>query len=1179
MATFARLLWLVPLFLLLAVFASGDPVPAPKRTVEGIATTSNGKPVPHVMLYLFGLPPGQTDMITLGHQSTVVTDDQGHFTWNVPDALPPLSAYIGVRSIACYALAADQSAERLRLTVRSNWHGTDATGAARNLLEQVTRPCETKWLTGSVPAGSVPPVFSVVVPETTAVELLVRGPDGKPVREREVQVVPVGLTFDYKGAAVDLTRTDAAGRLHLRCFPGSWRFQVFVPGLGFGSTGTFNADAGQPVEPLMPPLGPFARLSGTVAPALAAPGAAVHSDSLFAFMRGDVWYDPLGVVDAQGRWTMTDVLPGTNYLVLTGGRGESESVSVTALPGQHVSGIAVGPKSPVPDAAAPATPQFGNALSGEALAVRGRVTDAEGKPAVGADVYAVCAAFQGGDGRSRQKVLLGKTDAAGAFLISGLPLGDGQRGTSVHLVARQPGFSLAFADGQSEKGQISGRWEDIEKDLVLPASHAGLAVRVLRDGKPCPNVLVALTVPGGDFIIPDNFREADRGEAAQALRKMLCPSGQTGPDGVVRFADLTPGLWDVTANRTPYSYSPPGTAVPPFSTSKGVAVLAGKAQSYTLSLLPTPSDVAFRILGPNGAAASVGQAVVTLQTASNQNYGSLALAPDSAGNGAGQFIVPGLFQVTARFGDKPLNINALAGPYNEGTIWVAVSAATASAHPIVVSTRRIGPASLRVRLQDAQGKPLRGTVTVTPFDSALYAASVNADGVAVFHNLPQSFFPYPVTAHIEGRPNRVIWSTQPGPLPSDAALVAGTGQPLPQAVHIKGGEETEMTFGPVPTGYVRLRLTGPFASESRCYIEGRQSDDEAFTEAHFDPATSEYLLGPLPPGRRTFQLFRSVPAVDANLNAGEVTVTIKAGQVVEATLSPQSTTAQEALYAAPLTGTVYLADGKTPAWGARAALFLPERPVPLRMMQTDTLGRLVLNDYWRSSARSRIAPPGNPTGPVVAAWLPGNSGAVIVPFQPGQDVRLVLPVPVTLHGRVTVAGNSVLSLPSQFRVRAAYQGKGWLDDALSVEATAQADGTWTLAGLTPGTYQVQAARDNIWLSGTQTITVGAEALPEMTLDIAPPGAAVFLNLVDTQDKPKPDQEIKIVRPDGPLATEIWLGLLTSDGAGRVRVDGLEAGHHLATIAGQSEKSIGFNVPVWTPTAPTAVQRIVLSPAP
>ena len=488
------------------------------------------------------------------------------------------------------------------------------------------------------------------------------------------------------------------------------------------------------------------------------------------------------------------------------------------------------------------------------------------------------------------------------------------------------------------------------------------------------------------------------------------------------------------------------------------------------------------------------------------------------------------------------------------------------------------PASIRVRLVDAQGRPLRGTVTVgDPFNSALYASSVDGGGVVIFPNVPLNFFPYTVTAHIAGRPERPVPSPANGPLPSDAALIAGTGQPMPQVVRVRGGEETLVTFGPVPPGYVRLHLTGPFASAKDYNIEGRQTNDEPFTETHFDPALGEYLLGPLPAGRRTFHLFRYVPApVATNLNAGEVTVTVKSGEVVPATLPAQSTASLELLYSAPLPGTVYLADGRTPAWGARAALFLPDWPVPRLMAKTDAQGRLVLKDFWRDGARSRTEPPGSPAGPVVAAWLPGASGAVIVPFQPGQAMRLVLPPAIALPGRVTVGGHSVLRLPSQFRVRAAYQGKGRLNEALTVEATAQADGTFLLAGLTPGTYQVQAVRDNIWLSGKQTVTVGAEAPAEMTLDIATPGVPVILSLVDKQGKSRPSQEIKIVRPEGPLTEEIWPRRLTSDSTGLLRVDGLEAGHHVLTLAEKVNERFGFNVPAWTAAAPMRTQRIVLS---
>ena len=1162
---FLRLMLLAALLAVLGTSVPAHCDPAPARTVEGIATTQVGKPAARVTLYLFGLPPGQTDMITLGEQSTVVTDDQGRFTWNVPAALPPLSDYIGVRSIACYALAADRGTERFRVALRPDGQEIYKGPGEQEVLEQETRPCETKWLT-----GGAHPIFSVVVPDTAAVSLTVGGPNGKPLPGQDVEVVPSGHLQFYEGAAVYTSRTDAVGRLRLRCFPGSLQFLVLVPGIGFGATGTFDAEANQSVTAHVPPLAPFAILSGTVILALLKPGATVAlRDALI--MGQNLWYAPSAAIDAAGHWTLTDVLPGQHRLVLTDGRSASEPVQVTVRPGERKSGIVLTAEEPAAllPIAAPLP------ISGPS--VRGRVTDPDGRPAAGADVFAVIGYFEGsGYG---QRVLAVKTDAAGLYVIPGLPVGNGQKGPSVHLVARLPGFGLAVADGQSEKAPILGCWQDIEEDLVLPKSHSELMVRVLQNGKPAASIRVALTASDERSVVSEFFHGADRGEAAQALRALLSPSAQTGPDGTARFADLTPGLWNVTANRAAFFNLLSDKPLPPSNDSAGVIVQAGKSLTYTVSLVPPPAPVTFHVLGPDGFPIAADRIVMISQTAHNPNYGNLQLAPDSAGDGR-VTLPPGLYKVTARYGEQKLDINVLAGPYFEGTALIAVSPAAPAPRPVVIPTQKVGPASLRVRLQDTGGQPLRGTVTVGgPFNPALYAATIDADGMVIFPNMPQNFFPYTVTAHIAGRPERAALRQAPGPLPTDDALSAEIGQPMPQTVRIRGGEEATLTFGRELPGYVRLRLIGPLASQNRYYIEGRQTNDEPFTEAHFNPADNEYILGPLPAGRRTFHLFRNVPPpVDINLDAGEITLTVQPGQVVHATLTPQSTAALEAVDAAPLLGTVYLPDGKTPAWGARAALFIPTWVVPRRTARADTQGRLTLNDFWDSTVRSSETEAGSPAGAVVAAWLPGANGAVIVPFVPGRDQKLILPPSVSLHGRVTVGGQTVTALsPSQFQVRAAYQGKGRLNAALSVDAAVQADGTFTLAGLTLGTYQVQAARDDVWLSKTQIITVGADALSDMTLDIAPPGSPVILSLVDRQGKPQAGQSATIVRPNGPLTGEVWPRTLTADNAGRLRVDGLEAGHHLLMLPGQAG-TVGFDVPAWSPAALPAAQRIVLPAA-
>jgi hypothetical protein len=1152
-----------------------DGMSPPARRVEGLATTHAGQPAERVTLYLFGLPPGQTDNIILGDQSTIVTDKQGSFTWPVPTSLPPLNHYyITPGSIRCYALAADMGAEQFRIAVRSNWHGPPADSAARDLLRQATRSCETKWL-----LGGTHPIFSVVVPDTSVVLLTVRGPDGQPLGGRQVQVVPVGLRLDHKGAIVYTGQTDAEGGLHLRCFPGSLRFQVFVSGIGFGSTGAFDAVAGQLVVPLMPPLAPFANLSGTMTSTMAGPGATVSLDKIFS--NKNVWYNPRATVDADGSWTLADVLPGQYRLVLTDGRGESTRLLVTVLPGEQRRDITVTPKQTALAVDTPTMPQ-----PNAAPTVGGRVTNAAGIPVASADVYAVC--YYPNALHHVATVLTAKTDAAGTYQIAGLSVSGGRTAKSVHLVAHQPGSGLAVGDAQVEQDSVSGGWRNVQKDLVLPSSHSDLTVKVLQDGKPAPDIIVALAAHRDNSLLQAMPLEAGNAEAAQALEALLSPSAPTGPDGSVRFADLTPGLWDITANRTRDLGRTFGEPAAPFNASMGVIVQAGENLSYTLSLLP-PSEAVLRAVGPIDLPSGVPD-MVSLATTRDRNYGTRTPVPDDAGNGFLRFYAPGLFQATARIADRSLDINSLTGPYFEGTLLVAVSAALAARNPILIPVRRIGPASIRVRLQDAQGKPLHGAVTVgDALNSFLYAASVDAQGTVVFPNMPLG--KYIVTARLAGQQESAALKpgqqesaalNQPGsPLPSDAALISRLEQPLPQTVVVQGDEEISIILVKQRPGYVRLRLIGPLALTNGYRVEARLPTDDRLIDTR--SVGSEYLIGPIPAGRRILRLFRYIPTlVGTKLIAGEIAVDVKPGQVLHVALTPQSTAEQELLYSSPLMGTVLMPDGKTPAWGARVALFIPEWLMPQQMARTDTEGHLTLKDFWGSSQLSPVAPPGTPSGPVLAAWLPGSNGAIIVPYQPGQDVRLVLPAAVSLQGRITVGGQSVLGMPSTFHVRAAYQGNGILNQGsgilnqvLTVDATAQADGTFTLGGLTPGTYQVQASRDNIWLSSTQTIAVGSTAPPDLALDIMPPGLPVLLMLEDRQRKPRPGQEVKIVRPDGPLTDEVWPKSLVTDAAGMLRVDGLEAGHHLVAIPKRSGKSIDFDVPAWTPSTPPVTCRIVL----
>ena len=80
------------------------------------------------------------------------------------------------------------------------------------------------------------------------------------------------------------------------------------------------------------------------------------------------------------------------------------------------------------------------------------------------------------------------------------------------------------------------------------------------------------------------------------------------------------------------------------------------------------------------------------------------------------------------------------------------------------------------------------------------------------------------------------------------------------------------------------------------------------------------------------------------------------------------------------------------------------------------------------------------------------SESAIVACKTGLETETSLPAPVSVRSRVTAAVQPVAALTFSFRVVAACRRKGKLNPLLSVEATAQADGTFELRGLTPGTY-------------------------------------------------------------------------------------------------------------------------------
>jgi hypothetical protein len=155
---------------------------------------------------------------------------------------------------------------------------------------------------------------------------------------------------------------------------------------------------------------------------------------------------------------------------------------------------------------------------------------------------------------------------------------------------------------------------------------------------------------------------------------------------------------------------------------------------------------------------------------------------------------------------------------------------------------------------------------------------------------------------------------------------------------------------------------------------------------------------------------------------------------------------------------------------------------------------------------------------------------------------------------------------------AAYEGRGKdrLASVLNVETTAQEDGSFELAGLTPGRYTIQAALDDIWLSPSVAVDVADRPRDPLTLAIPHPGEPAVVKVIGPDGKPVPGRAITIDRPAGPLTTLLWPAQFKTDGAGEARIPALEARRHRVQVKG-TDVSAELAMPALPVEKPVEVQ--------
>ena len=1015
---------------------------------------------------------------------------------------------------------------------------------------------------------------------TRSVVLTVRGPGGKPLKNHAVTVSRIG--FPPPDVPDVSMTTNSQGQVTLRMPVGFVRLRVLAPGVGYGMTGSVEVGLAQKTQAALPPLAPFARLSGTIAPALRQPG-----QTLFLANQDSIGRQPSQPVpvDAQGRFTLSGLQAGqvglelhqsnpgqTLYFYCAVAPGEKRTAVVLALPRNDFS---------YPPYVPPTS---------HAVMLRGHVTDDHGKPVAGATIYAKLPEPSQPSGISSSGRLFDGppphstvTGADGSYVFQNVDSpssGSSSSGSSsallIPITVSAPGYPPALTAARIERDMIG----DATADVVLSTRHTRVVVQVTTpEGKPAAGAKVSLrpsaglpgivAAPLGDRSLFPFFTYP--GSIPDAMSRLFTPSGTTGAEGVVQFTDILPGLWDVEADvpQTKDALLPPASAQ-----SRAVAVQAGQALSCTLALAPLPLVPTVQVLSPEGSLVAVEGVHLepgSQVTDTNLSPENTSIAADNAPLPTARK-EPGLWRITANYREAVhSSVSEYPGiqePYNAASALVALSPVLPPTGVLHLRARHRTAGVLRVRLEGLDGRPAAGTVVVLgSFPESGYAATVDRQGEAIFTDMPART--YSVSGRLVRQKTpptiRVLLGGDDASLPTDKAL-SGQVCIVSQQADIALDTETQIVLRAVPAGFVRGRIL-PAAGVplNTCLLRPNYlpGTGEAAVAGIIDAKTGAFVYGPLPPGPATLtlecedmNLRRPVPirAIRTNVPRGKVvSVGFLTAPPIPASSPPEA-----------VTGTVFLSDGTTPAWNAQVVLFSPspfqpEYPTLTAQTPADALGHLTgaaastAGSFYSGDGPLPPSPPeDDPAAPTLVAWLPGLTGAALLPYTPGQTVRIVLPPANAAAGRVTLGGKSAAGLPGTLRVRAEYQGRGRLNDLLCRDVTCQPDGTFTLNGLTPGTYLVQAARDGIWLSASQTVTVGDAPVPPLALDIAPPGPSVTLHL-------SPGEAVSLDRPVGPLTDLLWPTVVCADGVGDLRLDGLEAGHHFVQPASGGRR-ITFDVP-------------------
>lgn len=1044
-----------------------------------------------------------------------------------------------------------------------------------------------------------PPAGADAPDPTANVELVIRGPDARPLADTAITLKPPphDTVFDKTPPSLSL-RTDAQGIVRFVYPAGVYRLAVAAPGIGYGTVGLTEFIPGQRTIAELPPLAPYAHITGTLPANVRKQGVRVFAQSMLG--------DPAVSVtpDAQGRFDLG--LESGKWFVFAGTGPESAGVVaslgyVTTVPGQTPHDAVLRPVTPPPQAAqnAAPVPQPGPASEpATAVWAHGTIRDEAGQPVPDATVLAL-ATFDGGI-RMYETTAQATTDAEGRYSLEGK---GGLAFFNATILAVAPGRAPAWA--WPSFPQADTPWpgppagtpppEPPVVDLVLPSRAGKLDVTVLDKGKPVPGMPVAA------YLENANLRDIwARGGGDPEQRKLIddtaYPIAVTGADGIAHFDRLLPGRYTVLAAqdnlRNMVQGFSPGDGAAPYGSAKGLPVRLDETSAARLAIYAQSKQVTLRLLRHDGSV-QTGNTSFQFGPVGSTGTSAGSVTFDETGTAEYAFQAPGLWRIEASYRLSPINYVPYGEPRFSAIGTLALSPSLAPGYKPTLTARRIDPPAVRIELQDQAGHPLRGIVQIVRGpDYTVAAGSTDLEGRIRFAGLPEG----------DGDAIRPLVA---GYLPADlgdettplptADQLRNRTELLAQSLPLERGTERRVVLQPEPVGYIAGTLGVPNgedrgSAQISLYLD--PANPESGASLRYESATGRFVAGPFRAGAIRLKLVNGTPRGGGVEDVA--LVEIQPGQVAEPSLAAPPKPALPAGpdqmmlgmggltartgNAAQLNGTVVLADGRTPALGAQLLYFEPGKAQPTILAMTDALGAAHPRGLWQSASILPGSSAQGPAEPVVVAFLPGSTGATIMPapVRSGDTLRITLPPARAADGQVTVAGVAPTHRPGQIRVVASYQDRGMLNPALSLETTADPDGRFQLAGLTPGRYLVQAALDEIWLSPSIALLVGERDPASITLAIPAPGAPVRIRLVDRTGRPAIGVRLTLDRPAGPLATALWPARFEAGGAGLIQIPTLEAGHQAVRAAG-SDKPVGFEVPPLPAKAPVEVSITVDRP--